>query len=95
MPKSKSSVQYCVSFPIEISEALKSIAQKRGVGVNFVIRESVYEFVNRNGYKIRAINPTHGERTDLHYATDDELKALGERLKKARASARAKKKEQS
>lgn len=50
-----------------------------------------------NGIDVSDIhNPEgRGVRSDLHYATDGELKALGERLKKARASARAKKKEQS
>lgn len=50
-----------------------------------------------NGIDVSDIhNPEgRGVRSDLHYASEEELKVLGERLKKARASARAKKKEQS
>lgn len=89
MPKSKSSVAFSTSVSNEVADVISRIAESEGVSTREVVRRAVIEYVKSAGYEVKDYTPKRGERTDLHYATDGELKALGERLKKARASARA------
>ncbi len=76
MPETKSSVYFSIAFSHETASVLRDFAQTKGVGVNNVIRNAVYQYLRQNGIYVEQYNPkTRGERTDLKTLSASESRA--------------------